>query len=328
MPALESAVTRPSLPRRMWNRLPRTVRPIARVLAWLVLVSNILIVGTGGLVRLTGSGMGCPDWPNCTGGSLIPTDELSWHSVIEFGNRTLTGVLVIIALLAFLSVVRLRPERPELFALTLANGLGIILQALVGGVIVWLHLPPSLVGIHFVISAGLVANAAAYLCRVYGDPGPQARAVSRAFAGLTYATSAAVVVTVLVGILLTGAGPHAGDAEAARNGLDPVLWQHIHAWPAYVTFALTVVLVAASWRTPPALRLKQWTGLLLLVELVQIGVGLWQARTGLPILLVNIHMVLAVCLVAAMTAVVMHTRSSQTHDHSPAAAQDFARSRA
>ena len=104
-------------------------------------------------MRLTGSGMGCPNWPNCTEGSLIPTDELSWHSVIEFGNRTLTGVLVIIALLAFLSVVRMRPQRPELFALTLANGLGIILQALVGGVIVWLHLPPSLVGIHFVISA-------------------------------------------------------------------------------------------------------------------------------------------------------------------------------
>ena len=221
----------------MWNRLPTTVRRSTRVLAWLVLVSNIVIVGTGGLVRLTGSGMGCPNWPNCTGGSLIPTDELSWHSVIEFGNRTLTGVLVVIALLAFLSVVRMRPERPELFGLTLANGLGIILQALVGGVIVWLHLPPSLVGIHFVISAGLVANAAAYLCRVYGAPGPQVRAVSRGYAILAYATSAAVVVTVLIGILLTGAGPHAGDAAAARNGLDPVLWQHIHAWPAYVDAA-------------------------------------------------------------------------------------------
>jgi len=309
MSTRESAPTRPRLPRRMWNRLPTTVRRSTRVLAWLVLVSNIVIVGTGGLVRLTGSGMGCPNWPNCTGGSLIPTDELSWHSVIEFGNRTLTGVLVVIALLAFLSVVRMRPERPELFGLTLANGLGIILQALVGGVIVWLHLPPSLVGIHFVISAGLVANAAAYLCRVYGAPGTQVRAVSRGYAILTYATSVAVVVTVLIGILLTGAGPHAGDAAAARNGLDPVLWQHIHAWPAYATFGLTLLLFVGAWRTPPALRLKRWTGLLLLIEFLQIGVGLWQARTGLPILLVNIHMVLAVSLVAAMTAVIVNLRT-------------------
>lgn len=328
MSAHESAITRPPLPQRMWNRLPTTVRTGTRVLAWLVLASNIVIVGTGGLVRLTGSGMGCPNWPNCTGGSLIPTEELSWHSLIEFGNRTLTGVLVIIALLAFLSVARMRQQRPELFALTLANGIGIILQALVGGVIVWLHLPPSLVGIHFVISAGLVANAAAYLCRVYGAPGPQARAVSRGYAILTSATSASVVVTVLIGILLTGGGPHAGDAAAARNGLDPVLWQHIHAWPAYVTLALTIALFATAFRTPRGLRLPLWTGLLLLVELFQIGVGLWQARTGLPIVLVNIHMVLAVCLVAAMTAVVMHTRESRSPRDSPLEPHDFARSRA
>jgi cytochrome c oxidase assembly protein subunit 15 len=306
MPADTTAPSAPGPSRRFWNRLPRTVGRSTRVLAWLVLVSNVVIVGTGGLVRLTGSGMGCPDWPNCTEGSLVPTVELSWHSLIEFGNRTLTGVLIVIALLAFLSVVRLRATRPELFALTLANGIGIILQAIVGGVIVWLHLPPSLVGIHFVISAALVANAAAYICRVYGEPGLRVRAVSRGFATLAYATAASVTVTVLIGILLTGAGPHAGDDAAARNGLDPVLWQHIHAWPAYVTFALTLVLFAASWRTPPPLRLKLWVGLVLLTELVQIGVGLWQARTGLPIALVNIHMVLAVSLVAAMTAVVMH----------------------
>ncbi|MFH8252457.1 heme A synthase [Microbacterium sp. B2969] len=318
MPAPESAPTR-TLP--FSRLLPDSVRTSTRVLAWLVLVSNVVIVGTGGLVRLTGSGMGCPNWPNCTEGSLVPTAALSWHSLIEFGNRTLTGVLIVIALLAFLSVVRLRASRPELFALTLANGLGIILQAVVGGVIVWLHLPPSLVGIHFVISAALVANAAAYIARVYGGAGPRRRAVSKGFAILTHVTSAAVAVTVLIGILLTGAGPHAGDDAAARNGLDPVLWQHIHAWPAYVTFALTVVLFVWSWRTPPSLRLQLFTGLLLAVELVQIGVGLWQARTGLPIALVNTHMVLAVSLVAAMTAVVMHLKTTDASAAPEAAAE-------
>jgi heme a synthase len=301
--------TRPGVLARLWQRLPTRVGRVTRILAWLVLISNVVIVGTGGLVRLTGSGMGCPTWPYCTADSLVPTTELSWHSLIEFGNRTLTGVLVVIALLAFLSVVRMRRTRSELFALTLANGIGIILQALLGGVIVWLHLPPSLVGIHFVISAALVANGAAYVARVAGAAGPRRLAVSPRFAVLTHITSAAAAVTVVVGVLLTGAGPHAGDDLAARNGLDPVLWQHVHSWPAYALFALTLVSFAASWRTPPALRLRFFVGLLLAVEIVQIVVGLWQARTGLPIALVNIHMVLAVTLVAAMTAVVMHLKA-------------------
>lgn len=285
--------------------LPTTITPWTRVTAWLLLISNIVIVLTGGLVRLTGSGMGCPTWPLCTSDSLIPTDELSYHSIIEFGNRTLTGLLVVIALAAFLAVVRLRETRPELARLTFIVGLGIILQAIIGGITVWLHLHPSVVGVHYLVSAGLVAIATVHLTRVYGEPGPRQLAVSRSYALLTHLTTFAVTVTVTVGVLLTGAGPHAGDDSAARNGLDPVLWQHIHSWPAYVTFALTIVIFALSFRTPRSLRLTRWTGLLLTVELLQIAVGLWQARTGLPISLVSIHMVLAVSLVAAMTAVVL-----------------------
>lgn len=304
---------------RLWRRLPDRVGRGARVLSWLVLISNVVIVATGGLVRLTGSGMGCETWPYCTAGSLTPTPELGIHGLIEFGNRTLTGVLIIIAALAFLAVVRV--PRRDLRALAFANGIGIILQALVGGIIVWLHLPPTLVGIHFVISAALVANGAALVCRTYSASGPRRRAVSRGFAALAWATGASVAVTVLIGILLTGSGPHAGDDEAARNGLDPVLWQHIHSWPAYVTLGLTVLLLIAAWRTPPPLRLRRWVGLLLAIEVLQIIIGLWQSRTGLPIALVNIHMVLAVSLVAAMTAVVLHmsTTATAVTDAPPAA---------
>jgi heme a synthase len=289
---------------RRW--LPDHVTRLTRVLAWLVLISNVVIVATGGLVRLTGSGMGCETWPYCTSDSLVPTQELGIHGFIEFGNRTLTGVLVVIALLAFLAVVRI--PRRDLKTLAFANGIGIILQAVVGGVIVWLHLPPTLVGTHFVISAALVGNGAALVARSYAPAGRRERAVGRGFTALTHATSAVVAITVLIGILLTGSGPHAGDDEAARNGLDPVLWQHIHSWPAYLTFALTVALFAWSWRTPQAQRLRLWVGLLLGVEVLQIAVGLWQARTGLPIVLVNVHMVLAVSLVAAMVVVVLHLK--------------------
>lgn len=297
--------------RSLVRRLPARVGRGTRVLAWLVLISNVVIVGTGGLVRLTGSGMGCETWPYCTPESLVPTQALGVHGLIEFGNRTLTGVLVIVALLAFLSVVRLWNTRPELPRLTLAIGIGIIVQAVIGGITVWLHLSPSIVGLHFLLSAALVAIAAAYVVRVYATPGARERAVPRGFAILTHFTSAVMLVTVVIGILLTGSGPHAGDDAAARNGLDPILWQHVHSWPAYTLFALTVVLCAWSWRTAPSLRLRLWTGLLLAVELVQIAVGLWQARTGLPIVLVNIHMVLAVCLVAAMTAVVLHLKATR-----------------
>jgi cytochrome c oxidase assembly protein subunit 15 len=295
---------------RLWRRLPDRIGRGTRVLVWLVLISNIVIVGTGGLVRLTGSGMGCETWPYCTAESLVATQDLGIHGFIEFGNRTLTGVLVVIALLAFLAVVRV--PRRDLRGLAFANGIGIILQAVIGGVIVWLHLPPTLVGIHFVISAALVANAAALVSRTSSAAGPRRRAVGTAFAALAWITAASVIVTVLIGILLTGSGPHAGDDEAARNGLDPVVWQHIHSWPAYVTFGLTVLLFVASWRTPRLLRLRFWVGLVLAVEVLQIVVGLWQARTGLPIALVNIHMVLAVVLVAAMTTVIMNLTTVTT----------------
>lgn len=301
----------PATPNRVLSfLLPSTITRWVRAMAWLSLVVNIGIVGTGGLVRLTGSGMGCETWPYCTADSLVPTPELGIHGLIEFGNRTLTGVLVIVAALMFLSVVRLRPRRPELQGISFAIGIGIIVQAVVGGITVWLHLHPAIVGVHYFISAALVALATVLVCRVYASPGPRRRAVAPGYALLAHLTSAAVLVTVVVGILLTGSGPHAGDDAAARNGLDPILWQHIHSWPGYVTLALTILLMLGALRTPPALRLRLWVGLLLATEVVQIIVGVWQARTGLPIVLVNIHMVLAVCLVAAMTAVVMNLKAT------------------
>lgn len=288
--------------------LPTTITRWVRAMAWLSVAVNIGIVGTGGLVRLTGSGMGCETWPYCTSESLIPTPELGIHGLIEFGNRTLTGVLIAVAALMFLSVLKLMPRRPDLVRISFAIGVGIILQAVVGGITVWLHLHPSIVGFHYLLSAGLVALATVLVFRVYTTPGPRVRAVGVGYAMLAHLTSAAVAVTVVVGVLLTGSGPHAGDDAAARNGLDPILWQHIHAWPGYVTFALTLALLIWSFRTPRDLGLRGSVALLLTVELVQIGVGLWQARTGLPIVLVNIHMVLAVALVAAMTSVVLRLK--------------------
>lgn len=313
-PDVQDPQTRLGTWRRLWEWLPASVDGRVIAAAWATLVVQIGIVATGGLVRLTGSGLGCPTWPRCTAESFVPTPEMGIHGAIEFGNRVLTFVLVAVAILTFLSVVRMRRERRDLFWLALVIGLYVPLQAIIGGITVLTNLNPYVVGLHYFASVLLVALAAVLLVRVYAVPGPRVRAVPVWYAATTYVTAALLLVTVVVGILVTGSGPHAGDGGAARNGLDPELMQHVHAWPAYATFALTIVLLLAAFRTPPTLRLPLWVSLLLAVELVQIVVGLWQSRTGLPIWLVNIHMVLAVCLVAAMTVVVMHLTAPVSDD--------------
>ena len=309
MPADTTTSTSPGLLRRMWTWLPDRVDRRVIAAAWATLVVQVGIVATGGLVRLTGSGLGCPTWPQCTGDSLVATPEMGIHGVIEFGNRLLTFVLVVVAIVMFLFVIRMRAQRRDLFWLSLVIGLYVPLQAVIGGITVLTNLNPYVVGLHFLASVALVALSAVLVVRVYATPGPRVLAVPRWYAITTHVTTVAVFVTVCVGILVTGSGPHAGDGGASRNGLDAEFMQHVHSWPAYVLFALTIVIFAGSWRMPRDLRLPLWTGLLLAVEFLQIAVGLWQARTGLPILLVNIHMVLAVLLVAAMTVVVMHLKA-------------------
>ncbi|MBB2976761.1 cytochrome c oxidase assembly protein subunit 15 [Microbacterium endophyticum] len=294
--------------RRLARWLPARVDKRVIAAAWVTLIVQVGIVGTGGLVRLTGSGLGCPTWPRCTEGSFVATEEMGIHGVIEFGNRLLTFVLVIVAIVTFLLVVRMRRQRRDLFWLSLVIGLYIPLQAIIGGITVLSNLNPYVVGLHYVASAILVAFSAVFVTRVYASPGPRVRTVPNWYSLTVHFTSFAVAVTVVVGVLVTGSGPHSGDGGASRNGLDPAFMQHVHSWPAYVTLALTLVLLAGAWRTPPTLRLRLWTALLLATEVMQIAVGLWQARTGLPIVLVNIHMVLAMVLVAAMVAVAMHVK--------------------
>ena len=286
--------------------LPQHVDRRIRFFAWLSFIAQTTIIATGGAVRLTGSGLGCPTWPTCTPGSLVPTEELSYHSLIEFGNRLMTGVVGIVALILFILVWRIRAERRDLFTLSFIVGVGIVAQAIVGGITVWTGLNPFIVGFHYVSSLLLVCVMAAFLVRMNGEPGPRERAVPVWYAALTHATSAVLAVSIVFGVLTTGAGPHSGDSAAGRNGFDAELLEHIHAWPGYAVFALTVVLVVAASRLK--LQTLRWTVLLLAVELVQIAVGLYQARNGLPALAVGVHMVLAALLAASMTVVILHLK--------------------
>ena len=290
--------------------LPSAVDARVRVLAIASLVLQIAIVGTGGAVRLTGSGLGCPTWPLCTDASLVATPEMGIHGAIEFGNRLLSIIVGFAAVFLVVLLLKLRRERRDLFGLAIAVLAGTVLQGFIGGISVRVKLDPSIVGVHYFISAALVAVSAVLVYRAYAGPRGQYYVAPAPLRILTHVTSLLVVVTIIVGILTTGAGPHAGDAATDRNGLDPVVLQHVHSWPAYATLVATLALVIWSVRIHAG-RLVTFAVVLLAVEVVQVIVGVTQARLGLPPLLVGIHMVLACCLGAAMAAVVLSLRADK-----------------
>ncbi|AMB58405.1 COX15/CtaA family protein [Microterricola viridarii] len=287
--------------------LPTRINGGIRLFAWLSFFSELLIILTGGAVRLTGSGLGCPTWPLCTPESLVPTAEMGIHGVIEFSNRMMSGVVGIIAVVMLVLVFALRKERRELWTLSLILLIGVVAQAVVGGISVLTGLNPFIVGFHYTVSLVMCAIAAALLVRVYAVPGPRELAVPRWFMILTHLTTFFVALTIAVGVLTTASGPHSGDLNAARTGFNAELFEHLHAWPAYAVLALTVTLAITSFGFTGT-RVHRWLLALLGVELLQIAIGLIQANTGLPEGLVAAHMVLAALLASAMTVVVLNLK--------------------
>lgn len=286
---------RTARPTRLPLRLPAAVGGRVRAAAWASLVAEILLVATGGAVRLTGSGLGCPTWPRCTASSFVTTPAMGAHGVIEFGNRLLTFVLVLVAVAALLAVIRMRRSRRDLFLLALAQVVSIPAQAVLGGISVWTRLNPWVVGAHFVFSLLLVALMAVFVIRVTAEPGPRALVVPGWFAVGSRVAAVLAGIVVLLGVLTTGSGPHAGDAHSARNGLDPAMMQTVHSVPAYLLAALTLTLLVSAYRLG---RMRRPMTALAAVEVAQIVVGVVQARTGLPPVLVDVHLLLAATLVA------------------------------
>ncbi len=290
-------------------RAPRALR----VFAWVSFVLNVVIIATGGAVRLTGSGLGCTEWPLCTADSLITTPEMGIHGIIEFGNRTISGPLLLAAIIVFVLSLRVRHQRRDLPVISgIVLGL-VALQALIGGFVVWMHLNANLVGVHYVISLVIVCIAAAFLVRMYEQPGLRERAVTVPYLAVTHLTTVAMAVTILIGVLTTGAGPHSGDENVVRDGFDATLLSHYHAWPGYIALALTVTLVV--WAVIAKFRTLRWTFALLASLIVQIVVGVYQARNGLPPFAVGVHMVLASLTAAAMTVVVLRLKRPVSHAH-------------
>ena len=269
---------------------------------WASLISQILIVVTGGVVRLTGSGLGCPTWPKCTAESLVNTPEMGIHGIIEFANRLLTFVLALIAVLTFVTIVRLGKQlRKGLFVPALILGLGIPAQAVLGGFTVLFNLNPWFVGAHFVLSAFMISMASVLVWRALVT---EHTPVSPAIWRMVNPIAAVGVITVLVGVLVTGAGPHSGDAESPRNGLDLDVWQHFHSYPAYVMLLLVLIqcwlLIRRDGKVLGSYQAKV-VSLLLAVTILQAIIGVAQARLGVPPLLVGLHMLGASVLCSLLT---------------------------
>jgi cytochrome c oxidase assembly protein subunit 15 len=277
--------------------------PYLRPLAWATLVANCVLVVTGGAVRLTSSGLGCPTWPRCKGDSFTPRHALSVHSAIEFGNRTLTFVLAAIAVATF--VAAWQSGRRDLRAIALVIGLGIPAQAVIGGITVLTDLNPWIVSLHLVSSLLIIALSVLFLRRL---DGPAPAYLGGPLALLASLNSAVGWVVLYVGTVVTGSGPHAGDAKAPRNGLDPLQISQVHADVVFLFVGLTVGLALALRGAHGSAEAIRAARVLLLVQVAQGAIGFVQYFTDLPVVLVGFHMLGAALITAAMTWLLLAVR--------------------
>ena len=262
-----------------------------RRLGWASLVANIVLVITGGAVRLTGSGLGCPTWPHCNGGSFTPHGATTIHSAIEFSNRTLTFALSAVAIATLVATILhwRRTHDGALLWMSIALFGFIPLQAVIGGITVLTDLNPWVVSLHLLSSMGIIGLAVVFIWRI-DRPLPRPKLLG----WLTFATAWVVL---YAGTIVTGAGPHAGDEHARRNGLSPLETSQFHADAVFLLVGLTIAMLV--------LRRSRAVLWLFLIEVGQGVIGYVQYFTHLPIGLVAVHMLGAALVSAAATWVLL-----------------------
>jgi heme a synthase len=284
------------------RRRTLTVSPsLGHRLNVVALVLTALIVATGGAVRLTDSGLGCSNWPECTAGHLTPA--LQVHGLIEFGNRLVTVVLVIAVAAAFLGAVFRSPRRRDLVWLSGGLVAGVLAQAVIGGVVVYTKLNPYVVMVHFYATMLLLVDAVVLVHRSGRDysPGSARLLVPRPLIRLFYGMLALLAVVVAAGTATTGAGPHAGDAQgqevARRLPVSLRDMAELHSSLALLLVGVTIGLVVGLHMGDVPERVRRAGRVLLAVLVAQAAVGYTQYFTHLPALLVEVHLVGATALV-------------------------------
>ena len=245
------------------------------------------LVLTGGAVRLTGSGLGCPTWPECTPGSYTPVPyqaEGQLHAWIEFGNRLLTFALLISALVAVIYV--LKSGRKDLRSLAAGQVLGIIGQGVLGGITVLTDLHPLPVAGHLLLSMVLIAGATSLYAR-RDEPHFKVSAPTKTISLLSRSHLLISFIVLILGTIVTGSGPHAGDEKAQRFGFDIRSVAILHADAVIFLMGLTIALLVAASVTHST---KKAIYIFFAISLAQGGIGYAQYLTGIPELLVAIHL--------------------------------------
>nr|WP_282976523.1 COX15/CtaA family protein [Saccharopolyspora erythraea] len=272
--------------------VPRNATFWVRVLALAVMVTQALISVTGSVVRVTGSGLGCPTWPECFPGSMVPVahpEVATLHQVIEFGNRTLTGVIGFIALGCLIAAWRVRPRRPRLVRLALVMPVGVVVQAIIGGLTVRVDLAWWSVSVHYMASAVLIWLAA-YLYKAARE-GDRERVlvITPAMRRLLVALTAVTAAMLVAGTLVTAAGPHGGDPDTPRLDLPIPRLVEVHGLlvMAYVCLLAVFGVWLRSARPTKGL-LRAYIAACVLV-LAQGALGSVQYAIGVPAVLVVLH---------------------------------------
>lgn len=294
-------------------------------MAWATLAAQVAIVVTGAGVRLTGSGLGCTDWPGCQQDQLVPA--WGFHPWVEFGNRLVSFAVVAAAGVAVLGARRRRPYRAALVRLSWGQVGGVIAQALVGAVLVRLELDPRLTLAHFVLSLVLIADATALVHLSGADVArapsePAAPPVGTGLRAVVWLLSAAVVVLVGTGTVVTGSGPHGGDERAERFDYTLRSVARIHAGALWLFASVLVVMAVMVWRQGPrASRLRPPLNALLALTGAQAALGYLQYALGVPAGLVALH-VLGSTLVWACTVALLLAAVIPTSEPSAVVAED------
>jgi len=261
------------------------------VFSLLVFLQSALIV-TGGAVRVTGSGLGCPTWPECTPGSYTPVPgqaEGALHAWIEFGNRLLTFVLLIVAVAAVVIAVRSSAssiQKMRIRSLAMLQILGIFGQGILGGITVLTDLHPLTVASHFMLSIFLIAGAISLRYEMVGIKGQPATGLSKMMIPVLAWNTLLVLIA---GTVVTGSGPHAGDDQAERFGFDPRVVSWLHADLVIALLVLTGLLFLITHHSGLKILNKR-VGVFLVISLLQGLVGYVQYFTGLPVILVSLHL--------------------------------------
>ena len=296
---------------------------VAAVVFWGNLICQLGIILSGGAVRLTGSGLGCSSWPHCEPGQFTPqlTMEAGIHPFVEFGNRSLTGVLSVFAIAVLLVSWRWLGHKGAGFRrLSLVPLIGTALQALIGAFVVWLDLHPGVVSPHFLISPVLAGLSMVLLVRLYDGDGPMRRAVPTRAVAVFVPIAVIGFVVLVLGTIVTGTGPHSGDAgEVTRIDMNPIVISRIHAIAVYVFCAALAVLLVILHRARARREAIVAAWWLVVLTVAQGVIGYIQYYLGLPELVVFLHLIGAALFAAAIAWVGARLVTWQEPNTTPAA---------